>query len=129
LGGAVAAIEAGHMQREIAASAYDQERLEQSGEKPLVAVNLHKGEQEPPELVVHAPDGRVAERQAAQLRALRAARDNDALQRQLERLRAGAEGEENLMPILIDCARADATLSEMVDVLKGPFGEFVEPAL
>lgn len=129
LGGAVEAIESGYMQREIAQSALDQERREQSGEKPLVAVNIHPGNQEPPELVVHAPDGRVAERQAEELRALRAARDEAQLRRQLERLRAGAEGPENLMPILIDCARADATLAEMVDVLRGPFGEFAEPAL
>ena len=129
LGGAVHAIESGYMQREITQSAVDQEQREQSGEKPLVAVNLHRGEQEPPELVVHAPDGRVGERQAAQLRALRAERDGRALSKQLDRLRRGAEGSENLMPILIDCARADATLGEMVDVLRGPFGEFVEPAL
>jgi methylmalonyl-CoA mutase N-terminal domain/subunit len=129
LGGAVAAIESGHMQREIAASAYDQERREQSGEKPLVAVNIHQGQQEPPELVVHAPDGKVSERQCAQLEALRAQRDAAETARQLERLQAAANTSENLMPILIDCARADATLGEMVDVLRDPFGEFVEPAL
>jgi methylmalonyl-CoA mutase N-terminal domain/subunit len=129
LGGAVAAIESGYMQREIAASAYTQERREQSGEKPLVAVNIHPGDQEPPELVVHAPDGLVGERQRAQLQALRSARDGAELDRQLARLRAGAEGNENLMPILIDCVRADATLGEMVDVLRGVFGEFREPAL
>ena len=78
---------------------------------------------------MHAPDGRVGERQAQELRELRASRDAAVLDRQLERLRRGAEGNENLMPILIDCARADATLAEMVDVLRGPFGEFVEPAL
>jgi methylmalonyl-CoA mutase N-terminal domain/subunit len=129
IGGAVQAIESGHMQREIAASAYDQERREQSGEKPLVAVNIHQGQQEPPELVVHAPDGTVAERQRAQLQALRAERNEAETERQLSRLWHGAQGEENLMPILIDCARADATLGEMVDVLRGVFGEFVEPAL
>jgi methylmalonyl-CoA mutase N-terminal domain/subunit len=129
MGGAVAAIESGYMQREIAASAYDQERREQSGEKPLVAVNVFPGEQEPPELVVHAPDSKVGERQRAELVALRASRDNAALGLQLERLRVGAEGDANLLPILIDCARADATLGEMVDVLRGVFGEFVEPAI
>ena len=129
LGGAVAAIESGYMQREIAQSAVAQERAEQSGEKPLVAVNLHRSGEDPPELVVHAPDGAVAERQAAQLRALRASRDEERLREQLARLRRGAQGEENLMPILIDCARADATLAEMVDVLRGVFGVFVEPAL
>jgi methylmalonyl-CoA mutase N-terminal domain/subunit len=129
MGGAVAAIESGYMQREIAASAYDQERREQSGEKPLVAVNVFPGDQEPPELVVHAPDSNVGERQRSELVALRASRDSAELGLQLERLRVGAEGDANLMPILIDCARADATLGEMVDVLRGVFGEFVEPAI
>jgi methylmalonyl-CoA mutase N-terminal domain/subunit len=129
LGGAVAAIESGYMQREIAAAALDQERREQSGEKPLVAVNLHRGEEDPPELVVHAPDSSVGERQRIQLVELRARRDELELDRQLDRLRHAADGQENLIGVLMDCARADATLGEMVDVLRGVFGEFVEPAL
>jgi methylmalonyl-CoA mutase N-terminal domain/subunit len=48
---------------------------------------------------------------------------------QLGRLRRAAQGDENLIPILMDCTRADATLGEMVDVLRAVFGEFVEPAL
>jgi methylmalonyl-CoA mutase, N-terminal domain len=129
IGGAVAAIESGHMQREIAASALDLERREQSGEKPLVAVNLHRGQQDPPELVVHDPDPRVADRQRAQLEALRARRDHSKLDHHLGRLWHAAQGTESLMPILIDCARVDATLGEMVDVLRGVFGEFKEPDL
>jgi methylmalonyl-CoA mutase N-terminal domain/subunit len=129
LGGAVAAIESGYMQREIAAAALEQERREQSGEKPLVAVNLHRGEEDPPELVVHAPDSSVGERQRIQLVELRARRDELELDRQLDRLRHAADGQENLIGVLMDCARADATLGEMVDVLRGVFGEFVEPAL
>ncbi|HEX3793625.1 MAG TPA: methylmalonyl-CoA mutase family protein [Acidimicrobiales bacterium] len=129
MGGSVVAIESGYMQREIASSAYSQERREQSGEKPIVAVNIHEGQSEPTELVVHAPDGKVAERQRAQLEALKAARDNVETTRQLGRLRDAAEQEINMMPIMMDCARADATLGEMVDVLRGVFGEFKEPAL
>jgi methylmalonyl-CoA mutase N-terminal domain/subunit len=129
LGGAVPAIESGHMQSEIAASALEQERREQSGEKPLVAVNLHQGDAEPPELVVHAPDGKVAERQRAQIKALRAERNGEETEFQLDRLRATAEGDGSLMPVLMACARADATLGEMVKVLREVFGEFREPVL
>src|SRR4029077_15019608 len=75
LGGSVAAIESGHMQREIANSAYQLERREQTGEKPIVAVNVHRGQSQPPELVVHQPDGEVAVRQRRQLESLRAERD------------------------------------------------------
>jgi methylmalonyl-CoA mutase, N-terminal domain len=51
MGGSVVAIESGYMQRQIANSAYNQERREQSGDKPIVAVNIHRGQHEPPELV------------------------------------------------------------------------------
>jgi methylmalonyl-CoA mutase, N-terminal domain len=129
MGGSVVAIESGYMQRQIANSAYNQERREQSGEKPIVAVNIHRGQTEPPELVVHAPDRTVAARQKAQLDALRAERDGAQTARQLERLRAAAQGGDNLIPVLIDCARADASLGEMVDTLRDVFGEFKEPAL
>jgi methylmalonyl-CoA mutase N-terminal domain/subunit len=129
MGGSVVAIESGHMQREIAMSAYHTERREQSGEKPIVAVNIHRGQAQPPELVVHAPDSRVADRQKAQLDALRATRDQAEVQARLQRLRAGAEGTDNLIPLMIDCARADATLGEMVDILRPVFGQFVEPAI
>jgi methylmalonyl-CoA mutase N-terminal domain/subunit len=129
MGGSVVAIESGHMQRQIANSAYNQERREQSGEKPIVAVNIHKGQAEPPELVVHAPDRTVGDRQRAQLDALRAQRDGEKTAKVLERLKIAAQHSDNLMPVLIDCARADATLGEMVDTLRGVFGEFKEPAL
>ena len=129
MGGSVVAIEGGYMQRQIANSAYNQERREQSGDKPIVAVNIHRGQHEPPELVVHAPDRTVADRQRLQLDALRAERDGQETQRQLARLRVAAEGDDNLIPVLIDCARADASLGEMVDTLRGVFGEFQEPAL
>jgi methylmalonyl-CoA mutase N-terminal domain/subunit len=129
MGGSVVAIENGYMQREIARSAYEQERREHSGEKPLVGVNLHRGQHEEPELDVHLPDGKVTERQRAQIQALRAGRDEAETTRHLDRLRTAAEGDENLMPHLIACARADATLGEMVDTLRGVFGEFTEPAL
>ena len=126
-GGAVAAIESGYMQEEVANSAYRQELAENDGSKPIVAVNIFAGEEGQPELAVHAPDSEVAGRQREQLAALRRDRDNDETQRRLDRLRRGAEGSDNLMPLMIDCARADASLGEMVNALKDVFGVFVEP--
>jgi methylmalonyl-CoA mutase N-terminal domain/subunit len=128
-GGAVAAIESGYMQRAIASSAYEQEHREQSGAKPIVAVNLFADDTDERELVVHAPDGQVAARQQEQLAALRRNRDGVETERQLARLQTAAEGDQNLVPVLIDCARADATLGEMVSTLKTVFGDFREPAL
>ena len=71
----------------------------------------------------------MGDRQRAQLDALRAQRDGEKTAKVLERLKIAAQHSDNLMPVLIDCARADATLGEMVDTLRGVFGEFKEPAL
>ena len=68
LGGAVAAIESGHMQREIASSAYRQEQDEQDGTKPIVATNLFVGDQEPAgagRARPRQPGGRPADRDPA----------------------------------------------------------------
>lgn len=126
-GGAVEAIESGYMQREVANSAYVQELAENDGSKPIVSVNLFPGSQEQRELAVHAPDGSVAGRQTEIIEAVRRKRDEERTRESLERLKAGAEGTENLMPLLMDCARADATLGEMVGTLRSVFGEFREP--
>jgi methylmalonyl-CoA mutase N-terminal domain/subunit len=126
-GGAVEAIESGYMQREIANSAFLQEQREQTGEKPIVGVNVFSSETEERELVVHASDGNVAMRQREQLAALKASRDGVAVEAKLRALVAGAEGDANLIPLLIECARVDATLGEMVNALKPVFGEFREP--
>jgi methylmalonyl-CoA mutase N-terminal domain/subunit len=79
--------------------------------------------------VVHAPDRTVADRQRQQLVELKANRDQTAVDAALLRLREAAVNGENTMWTLMDCARVDATLGEMVDALKLEFGEFVEPAL
>jgi methylmalonyl-CoA mutase, N-terminal domain len=92
-------------------------------------VNVHPGDTEQPELVVHAPDPSVADGQRAQLAALRAGRDQASTDAALAALVTAARGQENLMPKLMDCARADATLGEMVGALRTVFGDFVEPAL
>jgi methylmalonyl-CoA mutase N-terminal domain/subunit len=128
-GGSVAAIESGYMQRMIASSAYEQERAESDGSKPLIGVNLFPEEDSMKELVVHEPDPDVRKRQLARLEQLRSERDDDEVTSRLEKLRKAAEGDANLMPLLIDCARAEATLGEMVETLRTVFGEFREPAL
>jgi methylmalonyl-CoA mutase N-terminal domain/subunit len=128
-GGSVAAIESGYMQRMIASAAYEQERAESDGTKPLVGVNLFAEENSTEELVVHAPDPDVRKRQLARLERLKRERDDAEVASRLEKLRTAAEGDANLMPLLIDCARAEATLGEMVETLRGVFGEFREPAL
>ena len=46
----------------------------------------------------------------------------------LAKLKSAAENNKNLMPVLVECAKAYATVGEMVNILKEVFGEYVEPA-
>jgi methylmalonyl-CoA mutase N-terminal domain/subunit len=73
-------------------------------------------------------DQLVGERQAARTRARVAARDGRRHAAALSRLAGDAGAGRNVMPALIDAARAEATVGEMADVFRGLFGEFTEPA-
>ena len=68
-------------------------------------------------------DPEVEERQVERLAAFRAGRDGAATTAALERLAAAAAGDDNLMPLILDAARAEATLGEIADTLRRVFGE------
>ena len=69
-------------------------------------------------------DERLEREQVERLRALRAARDAQTVERRLSDVRAAAAGGENLMPFFIDAVDAGATLGEICDVLRGVFGTY-----
>ncbi|MET0799922.1 MAG: methylmalonyl-CoA mutase family protein [Actinomycetota bacterium] len=129
LGGAVAALEQGVSQRWIAASAYRIEREIADGTRPRVGVNVHADPEEEP---VEAPDlfeldPSVAERQIARTAERVSARDGSACAAATAVVEAAARDGTNVMPSLIDAARAGATLGELSDVFRSVFGEFREP--
>lgn len=127
LGGAVAAIEQGFIQREIQESAYAYQKAVESGERIVVGVNKFQVENErPPE--IHKVDPEVERRQCAKLRELRAKRDNGKVSQVLAELREAAKGDDNLMPYILECVRAYATLGEVCGVLREVFGEY-QPAV
>ncbi len=125
MGGMVPAIERGYPQREIAESAYRQQQAIESGEQVIVGVNAFTEgpDVSPPTLYI---DESAETRQRARLADVRHRRDADALRRALDRLREGALGRENTMPLLVDAARAYATVGEMCDALRDVWGEYVE---
>jgi methylmalonyl-CoA mutase, N-terminal domain len=127
LGGAVAAIEQGYMQKEIHRAAYDTQMAIERGERIVVGVNKFTLENEvQPELMRVDPNlGKV---QAERLQKLRAERNHEAWQNALARLRTAAEGDNNLMPFIIDAVRAYATTGEICNVLREVFGEY-RPAI
>ncbi|WCN36870.1 acyl-CoA mutase large subunit family protein [Aneurinibacillus uraniidurans] len=123
IGGAVAAVEQGYMQREIHEKAYEFQKQVESGEEVVVGVNKFRieGEKQPELLRVDPSLGKV---QRAKLEELRARRDNDKVQTALEALRAGAQGTDNLMPLILDAVRVYATIGEICGVLREEFGEY-----
>src|SRR5690606_16670260 len=122
LGGAVRAIELRFMQREIEDSAYRYQQKVESGEKIVVGVNRYQLDDEPqPELMRLDEAQELA--QIERLQAARRGRDANAVKDALTNLRVAAEGEENLMPYLVDAVQTYASVGEICSVLRDVFGE------
>jgi methylmalonyl-CoA mutase N-terminal domain/subunit len=137
-GGAVAAIENGYMQRELARSAYERQKRLEEGKDLIVGLNCFTGEGElevaTARLVAHPYDPQRREdaerRQVGTLKEVKRTRDNREVARLLKELeRAAAKEERNLIPPIVECVKAYATLQEICDVLRGVFGEYRAAAL
>jgi methylmalonyl-CoA mutase N-terminal domain/subunit len=128
MGGMVSAIEKGFPQREIQDASYEYQRAVERKEKIIVGVNEFVMENEPP-IEILLIDESVAGRQIERLRNLRETRDNSKVRTALTALRdAAASGNLNMMPFILDCVRAYATLGEMCDELRSVYGVYEEPA-
>ena len=125
MGGMVAAIEKGFPQREVQESAYQYQKAIERKEKIVVGVNEFEVENEPP-LDVLLIDESVAEKQVAKLRKLRESRDNERVRTTLEALGQAARNDAAMMPPILDCVRAYATLGEMCDTLREVYGVYEE---
>jgi len=125
MGGAIAAIEAGYQAREIQESAWRVQQAIESGDQVVVGVNrFQDGESVTPPLQRIDP---AAEReQAARVARLRAERDPEAWAAAMARLDAAARGSDNLVPPMIEAAKAHATLGEISDLLRAAWGEHHE---
>lgn len=124
MGGAVAAIEQGYMQGEMAAHAYAYQQAIESGHQTVVGVNKYTDNKALAEQDVISVDLSVAERQVAHTDAVKAKRNQKAVNAALEALKKACEGTENTMPYLIAAVKTYATLGEICDVMKEVFGEY-----
>ncbi len=129
LGGAVAAIEKGFVQKEIGTSAYRYQQEIEKGQRVVVGLNRFQvaAEEKPAELLKVDPE--VGERQVARLREVKSTRDNVELQQALWAVKVAAQGTDNLMPPILRAVKALATLGEICDTLREVFGEYEAPAL
>ena len=125
MGGMVAAIEHGYPQKEIAEASYKFQQSVERGAKTIVGVNDYVQADEPAVPILYI-DETAGERQLARLAELRARRDPAQVRNALEALQAGARIGSTTMPLLLDAARAYATVGEMCDSLRAVWGEYVE---
>ncbi len=132
MGGAVAAIENGTMQKAIAKSAYEKQKRIERQEEFVVGVNCFTDENEIEVSVNRVVDepydeermGSAEDRQKADLARLKRERNNRSVAKALSTLEKHAADEAvALMPDILECVKAEATLQEICDVLRGVFGE------
>src|SRR5262249_15754293 len=124
MGGAVAAIERGFMQREINSAAFAYQREIETKERIIVGVNNFTTGAEPSSDILKVNPA-VEQRQRSRVARVRAERDRQAAQDSLMRVEAAAHDGANLMPPIIDAVRAWATLGEIADAMRRVFGEYL----
>ncbi|HEV8421547.1 MAG TPA: methylmalonyl-CoA mutase family protein [Actinomycetota bacterium] len=125
LQGMLVGIERGYFQSEIADAAYREQELYEKGRLVKVGVNeFVDPDDKPIDVLVIPPE--TEERQIDRLRQLRTERDGPGAQAALEKLKAAAATDENLVPLLVDCARTYCTEGEIIGALRDVFGEYTE---
>jgi len=127
MGGMLAAIEKGYPQMEIAEAAYHCQKLIDEGKKVAVGVNKHVTDHPP--ITIWRMDPEIERRQLKRLREVKEMRNGQRVRGHLDELRAAAEGDENLMPSIINAVREYATLQEICDVFREIFGTYTDPGM
>jgi methylmalonyl-CoA mutase N-terminal domain/subunit len=128
MGGAVAAVEKGYIQREIVESAYRYQKEIESKEKVVVGVNEFTTEEETPIPILRV-DQAVEKKQIERLNMIKRKRDNKKVNEVLDKLRHAAKSDENLMPVILEAVKEYASLGEICDVLREVFGEYKAPTI
>ncbi|MBU1662121.1 MAG: methylmalonyl-CoA mutase, partial [Chloroflexi bacterium] len=122
----MAAIERGYIQGEIQEAAYQYQRAVESGEQIVVGVNAFQVEDDG-ELERLRVDPAIEKGQRARLKAIRERRDSARVDGLLTRLESAARGDENLVPLFIECVENNITLGEICSLLRKVWGEY-EPS-
>jgi methylmalonyl-CoA mutase N-terminal domain/subunit len=127
LGGALAAIEQGYIQDEIQSAAYQYQQAVERGEQIIVGVNAFQVD-EKPDLERLKVDHTIESAQRRMLETLRQNRDAQKVNELLGQLDSAALGDQNLVPLLVECVEKDITLGEICGLLRQVWGEYVSPA-
>ena len=125
MGGTLLAIESGFIQREIQNAAYDFQRSVDRGQNIVIGVNRFRQDEQEPYPAFHlAPE--LESQQVGRLRDLRAGRSAEQVNSELNKLEQAAKSQDNLLPHIVNCAAAMATVGEISDRLRNVFGEYRE---
>jgi methylmalonyl-CoA mutase N-terminal domain/subunit len=123
LGGMIPAIEAGFFRREIADAAFTYQREVDAKRKLIVGVNAFQEAEEKPIEILNIDDG-VETEQVAGLRRIKAERDQSRVDKSLNEVERAAATKRNLMPALLEAARARCTVGEIMNAMEKVFGRY-----
>src|SRR5712692_1801206 len=128
MGGMIRAIDEGYPQKEIADAAYRYQLMDDRGDKVVVGVNKYLMREEKPINYLRI-DEWVELEQIAKVRRFKASRDMAKVERRLKQLAEACRNGHNVMPVLVDAVRDDASLGEISDVYREVFGLYREPII
>lgn len=125
MGGVIPAIEAGYIQTEIQNSSYQFSKEMEKGERVIVGMNKFQvKETEQPELL--KIDIKTQEEQIKFLEKIKHERNNDVVNQKLAALKLATQGEDNLMPYIVDAVKSYASVGEICNSMRVVFGEYKE---
>lgn len=127
-GGIIPAIEKGFPQKEIARASYHYQSQLEKKEKIIVGVNKYIEKKEHPIETLYIDD-RVDKKQIAELKRNKKERSGAKVEKALTNLKKGAQGKENLMPLVMDAVRSYVTLGEICSAMKEVFGGYTEQSV
>lgn len=128
VGGMLEAVSTGHVQKLVAKQAYEWELGVRKGDYIKIGVNKYVDEQEP-EVDLHEYEPATQERQIQSLKAIKSERNESEVAKALSDLERKSKDKVNVMPTLVECCKAYATVGEMAGVFRDVFGEFKEPSI
>jgi methylmalonyl-CoA mutase N-terminal domain/subunit len=128
LGGTLAAIEAGYVQRQIQDAAYAAQQAIDAGERVVVAVNRYLDGVRLEQMPVFRIDPDVERAQIERVRAVRASRSSAEAHASIDAVERAARDGSNLVPVIIDAVERHATLGEIADAMRRVFGEYRDPS-
>tara|TARA_Y100001954_G_C15736673_1_gene566191 strand:- start:27 stop:1355 length:1329 start_codon:yes stop_codon:yes gene_type:complete len=128
IGGVIPAIEQGFFQREIARSASDYQSKIDKNKRVVVGVNKFYKENEELEIPVLEIGSEIGQDQCHRLSMLKKNRDQEEVDKILNEITQTCKEDNNLMPFIIEAARKEATLGEIISAMKSVFGEWEESA-